>query len=55
MSAQQQHQYWNAGATEIQQLNTDGPEKDANQAQTNLKDFRPESSLSLRPDLPAFN
>ena len=47
---------WNAGATEVQQLNPGGPDQWQNQAPANLTEsFMPEPSLRLRPDTPACN
>ena len=59
MSTQQQDPYWNAGATEIQRLNPYGPDRPKTESielqPTVLKVFRPEPSLSLSHDTPAYN
>ena len=47
-------QHWNAGATEIQQLNPGGPDQRQNIEPQPiwLKGFRPGPSFGLRPDPP---
>ena len=57
MRTQQQDPYWNAGATDIQQLNSNGHDQRQNiePQPTVLKMFRPEPSFRLRHDPSACN
>ena len=57
MRTQQQDPYWNAGATDIQQLNPNGPDqrRSIELQPIVLSMFRPEPSFRLRHDPPAYN
>ena len=57
MRTQQQDPYWNAGATDIQQLNPNGPDqrRSIELQLIVLSMFRPEPSFRLRHDPPAYN